>query len=188
MNKRKPRLSRPEIADIARRHAAGASLRSIARRYGRAPSTISRVVRKARGQGRVLEGPICQAKFRLREDEHRAFRQAASDWGFVHMSQAHRSLVRLALGKFEVLPADLTGLLEGLAAFDKMGVNLNQIARKVNRNREILTSRERAELARALTELHRLGAAFDAVRAEARSRRGTVAGALKAARDAEMQP
>ena len=131
---------------------------------------------------------MCQAKFRLREDEHRAFREAALDWGFSHMSQAHRSLVRFALGEFEVLPADLTRILEGFAAFDKLGVNLNQIARKVNRNREILTSQERAELARTLAELHRLGAAFDAVRAEAQSRRGYVAGALKAAREAKMQP
>lgn len=172
---RKRQLTRREIGEICQRHDAGETRTALARAFDRSPSTISRVIRKARGEARRIDRPMRQVLFRLPDRELQAFRHAAQGWGFPHTAQAYRALVRIAIGEFEVLPADVAPLLSGFDAFRKVGVNLNQIARKLNRGAAALSASERAALAEGLRAVRGLESTFLGVLDDVRMRQGYVA-------------
>lgn len=150
-------LSEEERLRIARERSDGVSAADLAQRFGVSLKSIYNAVHHAQGR-RTSNGNREQVvSLRLTRGEARNLDAALSAQGIGHRSDALRALVLSASG---LLAPDqhMTEELRGLgAAMNRVGNNINQIARRLNEGRvrgeqAVLTGREKAEI-RALAGL-----------------------------------
>lgn len=154
---RSRRLTAEERLSIARERSEGVSAAELADRHRISLMSVYNAVSYAQGR-RVSNGSRPQVVgLRLSAAELRRFDAALSARGIAHRSDALRALV---LSASDLLAPDqhMTEELRGLgAAMNRVGNNINQIARRLNEGRvrggqAVLTGSEKAEI-RALARL-----------------------------------
>lgn len=151
------RLTEEERLRIAKERAEGVSARELASRYGVSVVSVYNAVNHASGR-RISNGSRSRVlNLRVSEAELRAFDASLSRRGISHRADALR---RFVMAADDLLAPDehMTEELRSLgAALNRVGNNINQIARRLNEGRvrgEVakLSVPERAEI-RALAGL-----------------------------------
>ncbi|WP_323764059.1 plasmid mobilization relaxosome protein MobC [Marinovum sp.] len=130
--KRRRRLSEIDRSNIVRERRDGVSVACLASRYGVSLKTIYNTLNHAEAR-QVANGSRSQVVgIRVSESDLRRFDAALSRRGLKHRSDAMRKLMLAAEGVF--LPDDeMCDELRNLgAALNRVGNNVNQIARRLN--------------------------------------------------------
>ncbi|MGA0543431.1 plasmid mobilization relaxosome protein MobC [Neotabrizicola sp. VNH66] len=129
------RLSEEERLRIARERSEGVSAADLSLRYGVSLKSVYNAVHHAQGRG-VSNGSRDRViGLRLSGAELRGFDAALSLRGIAHRADALRCLVMAAdgfLAPDEPMAEELRGLC---AALNRVGNNINQIARRLNEGR-----------------------------------------------------
>lgn len=151
------RLTEDERLRIAKERSEGVSVQELASRYGVSLVSIYNAMNHASGR-RTSNGSRTRIlNLRVSEAELRAFDASLSRRGISHRTDALR---RFVMAADDLLAPDehMTEELRGLgAAMNRVGNNINQIARRLNEGRvrgeqAVLTGSEKAEI-RALAGL-----------------------------------
>jgi len=141
MNERKPRLTLKQRAAIASEKRGGVGTKALADRYGVTEQTIRNVTRDAKTARVEAKTETATITARVPILDIQAFDATTARLGVAQRSEALRAFVRHPAG-FLTADGDLAEaareLSRGLAA---IGVNVNQIARRLNDPR--LQPRER---------------------------------------------
>jgi transposase-like protein len=151
------RLTEEERLRIAKERSEGVPATDLAQRFGVSLKSVYNAVHHAQGR-RISNGTREQVvSLRLTRGETRNLDAALSARGIAHRSDALRALV-LAASDLLIPDALMTEELRSLgAALNRVGNNVNQIARRLNEDRVrgeggILVASDKAEI-RALAEL-----------------------------------
>jgi hypothetical protein len=88
--------------EVARRHAAGESARSLAAAFGISPRHVNRLSREEAGEGVELRDPGETVAFRVRRSELEAFDAAWRARGFANRSQGLNAVLRGRCGFLDV--------------------------------------------------------------------------------------
>ncbi|WP_112309799.1 plasmid mobilization relaxosome protein MobC [Pseudogemmobacter bohemicus] len=170
------RLTDQERQEIVRERAMGVSVGVMAARFAVSEKTVYNVLSHGR-QARSANGSRTRVlTMRVSERDLRAFDAALSRHGLDHRSDALRRLVACASDLLSP-DEDMAEQLRGLgAAMNRVGNNINQIARRLNEGRvrgeqAVLTGSEKAEI-RALAGL--VFTIADQVQEMSRNRRATL--------------
>lgn len=151
------RLTGEERLRIAKERSEGVPARALASRYGVSLVSVYNAVNHAKGRGTSNGSRTRVLNLRVSEAELRAFDASLSRRGITHRTDALR---RFVMAADDLLAPDehMTDELRSLgAALNRVGNNINQIARRLNEGRvrgEVpkLSVPERAEI-RALAGL-----------------------------------
>jgi transposase-like protein len=129
------RLTEEERLRIAKERSEGVSARELASRYGVSLVSVYNAVNHASGR-RISNGSRTRVlNLRVSEAELRAFDASLSRRGITHRTDALRRFVMAAddlLAPDEYMTEELRGLG---AALNRVGNNINQIARRLNEGR-----------------------------------------------------
>ncbi|MBJ2153461.1 MULTISPECIES: plasmid mobilization relaxosome protein MobC [Paracoccaceae] len=129
------RLTEEERLRIAKERSEGVSARELASRYGVSVVSVYNAVNHASGR-RISNGSRTRVlNLRVSEAELRAFDASLSRRGITHRTDALRRFVMAAddlLAPDEYMTEELRGLG---AALNRVGNNINQIARRLNEGR-----------------------------------------------------
>lgn len=129
------RLTDAERHRIPRDRAVGQSVRSIAARLGVSERTIYNVLRQGRA-ARVANGSRSEVlTLRVSRDELFAFDALLGRLQIVHRSAALRRMIGAAAGLLAPDPELGEALSRQSAALNRLGSNVNQIARRLNEAR-----------------------------------------------------
>lgn len=129
------RLTPDERKRVLAELQAGGKVATVARQFGVDLSTVRRV-REAPMSAPAGEGTSKQVvAARLSVDEIRAFDAATGRFGYRSRSDALRALARSAAGMVEFSREENAGLDELTRELNKIGVNVNQLARAANSGR-----------------------------------------------------
>lgn len=126
------RLTEDERRTIARERAKGVPARALAGRFGVSPKTIYNVLRHGRSARSANNSRTKVLTIRVTETDMHRFDATLARRGIAHRSDAMRKLMLAAEGVF--LPDDeMCDELRNLgAALNRVGNNVNQIARRLN--------------------------------------------------------
>jgi len=181
---KRSRLTVERRTQLARRHAAGEDVTTLAKAFQVSVRQVYRVAAEERGEGRGSVQVSKSVAFRAPVEEVEAFLESARTVGITGSSQAFRALVRMASGLFELFPNQLEGFNRSAWLIGKEGQLLNQLARNVHRGKLRLTDEDRALLSKCIDVNLRLHADLRAILDEAKARRGYAIAALsKEAKD-----
>ena len=166
------RLTDAQRQEIARQRAQGVPARALAERYGVTRKTIDNAVRHVRDAAAVQDSPTRVVGVRVSERELRAFDAALARQGLTR-SEALKRMMRAAGGLLALDGESREGLDQLRAALNRVGSNVNQIARACNQARVSgqplpYTAQDHAEIRAALGVVFQVA---DQVRDLARSRR-----------------
>ena len=165
------RLTPEQRTTLVRRRRGGESVASLAAAYGITPRSVHRTVRRQDATTHAKAEPAVPFAFRAPASEVETFDVLAREAGLGRRASAFRSLLRMAAGLVEVPGGDFDLLHEATVRVSRLGVNLNQLTRSVNRGKLRLGDEDRA-LLRALTrEVEALRREWGAVHEAAARRR-----------------
>lgn len=171
------RLTEEQRLRIAQERSGGVSATDLSSRYGVSLKSVYNAVHHAQGRGISSGSRERVIGLRLSGTELRRFDAELAARGIAHRADALRSLVMAADG---LLAPDehMTGELRGFgAALNRVGNNINQIARRLNEGRvrgevATLAASEKAEI-RALAGL--IFTIADQIQEMSRNRRAALA-------------
>lgn len=130
------RLTQGQRLEIARERAKGARTQDLAARFEVSPQAINAVVRQLKAAPAVADAGTYVVSVRLSERELRAFEVTIGRFGLTR-SEALKRLVRSASGTL-ALDEDASDRLKRLGAeVNRIGLNLNQVARACNEARQM---------------------------------------------------
>ncbi len=153
---------------IVQRLREGAPVGRIASEFGVAKSTVYRLRSAAISAKRPAHSPTETVGFRISAGERDAFDEELARAGFKDRSDALRALVRNSVG---LLDRNFAFVGEVKALYDELsaiGVNVNQIARAVNRGQAPPLREAGKELAELKSQLRQVLPVLNAVVQEAR--------------------
>lgn len=171
------RLTEDERLRIAQERSEGVSATDLLSRYGVSLKSVYNAVHHARGRGISNGRRERVIGLRLSGSELRRFDAELSARGIVHRTDALRSLV-MSAGGFLAPDEHMTEELRSFgAALNRVGNNINQIARRLNEGRvkgeaATLAAAEKAEI-RALAGL--ILTIADQIQEMSRNRRAALA-------------
>ncbi|MGB3315300.1 MAG: plasmid mobilization relaxosome protein MobC [Albidovulum sp.] len=150
------RLKPKERAEAIRQLKAGGQIKSVAEALDVGRETI-RKIRDAEIHRNEASGGAAQPiTVRVSPVEARAFEAAITRAGYKNRSDGLRALVRLATGFLE-LPGDEGAELDAISReLNKIGVNINQMARLANSGRLPMNGRQMDEFRALHRDLRRL--------------------------------
>ena len=175
---------------IVARLNEGVPVAAIAAEFAVARNTIYRIRAALPGRRRPAHAPSELVSFRVSAAEKQAFDEALARAGFKDRSDALRALVRNSVG---LLDRNFAFVGEVKALYDEVsaiGVNVNQIARAVNRGQAPPMREAGKELAELKSQLRKVLPALNYVVQEARrsnERVWTAARASDAAGEGESE-
>ena len=146
MRRERSKLTVETSIEVARRFRAGETAAALADEYKVSPDHIRRVARNQRDKTARSAFRDRVFHFRATVEEVEGFDKAIQGLGYTTRSAAFRGLLRNAQGIATVFRADLEGFARITWAIEKPAVNVNQIARKVNRGALKLSSQDSATL------------------------------------------
>ena len=147
MRRERRKLTVETSIEVTRRFRAGEAASALAAEYKVSPDHIRRVARNQRDETARSAFRDRVFHFRATVEEVAGFDQAIEGLGYPTRSAAFRGLLRNAQGIATVFRADLEGFARITWAIEKPAVNINQIARKVNRGALKLSGQDSATLA-----------------------------------------
>lgn len=152
MRRERRKLTIETSIEVTRRFRAGETAAALADEYKVSPDHIRRIARNQRDETARSAFRDRVFHFRATVEEVEGFDHAIQGLGYTTRSAAFRGLLRNAQGIATVFRADLEGFARVTMAIEKPAVNINQIARKVNRGAVKLSVQDSA----TLTELLRI--------------------------------
>lgn len=147
MRRERRKLTVETSIEVARRFRAGEAASTLSAEYKVSPDHIRRIARNQRNETARCAFRDRVFHFRATVEEVAGFDQAIEGLGYPTRSAAFRGLLRNAQGIATVFRADLEGFARITWAIEKPAVNINQIARKVNRGALKLSGQDSATLA-----------------------------------------
>lgn len=169
------RLTAEERQTIVRERAKGVSAQALAGRFGVTPQTISATVRHAQDKALALDTTSRVLSLRVSDKDMQSFDAALARLG-LGRSKAMKRMMRAVSGLLALDDESTEGLNQLSAAVNRMGGNVNQIAKACNEARlrgEPLpyTAQSHAELREAAALMFNVSTQ---VRALARGRRAQI--------------
>ena len=152
------RLSLEQRRELARRHRRGERAEALAAAYG---VSVHRIVAAQTAETARARDPTVSVSFRAPRSEVAAFKALAAETGLGRRGSAMRALVRMASGLLTVPPTHLEAAQHAAIALSRLGVNLNQLARRANMGRIAITEADRALLRALGREVHALATSCD---------------------------
>lgn len=139
------RLKPKERAEAIRRLKAGGQIKSVAEALDVGRETIRKIRDAELHQNAASAGAAQPITVRVAPAEAKAFEAAIGRAGYKNRSDGLRALVRMATGFLE-LPGDEGVELDALSReLNKIGVNINQMARLANSGRLQMNGRQMEE-------------------------------------------
>ena len=172
------RLSLEQRRELARRHRRGERAEALAAAYGVSVRSVHRIVAAQTAETARGRDPTVSVSFRAPRSEVAAFEALAAEAGLGRRGSAMRALLRMASGLLTVPPAHLEAAQHAAVSLSRLGVNLNQLARRANAGRIAMTETDRALLRALGREVHALGDELRRARDEALDRRAHARAAL----------
>ena len=169
------RLSLEQRRELARRHRRGERAEALAAAYG---VSVHRIVAAQTAETARARDPTVSVSFRAPRSEVAAFKALAAETGLGRRGSAMRALVRMASGLLTVPPTHLEAAQHAAIALSRLGVNLNQLARRANMGRIAITEADRALLRALGREVPRAGDELRRARDEALDRQAHARAAL----------
>ncbi len=142
---RRKRLGPAERAEAIRRLKAGGQIKTVSEMFDVSRDTIRKIRDAELRSDEAVTTGMQPVAVRISAIEARAFDAAITRAGYRNRSDGLRALIRLATGFLEMSgdeAADLDALSREL---NKIGVNINQMARLANSGRLPLTGRQMEE-------------------------------------------
>ena len=173
------KLSIERGEELARRFRAGERPEALAAAFGVSVRSVYRTARSRRRETAAKADPAAPFVFRAPASEIAAFEELARAAGLGRRASAFRAVLRMAAGLVEVPGGDLGRLHEVTVRVSRLGVNLNQLTRSVNRGKLRLGEEDRALLRELAREVEGLRREWGAVH-EAAARRRSYAGRIMA--------
>jgi transposase-like protein len=169
---RRPRriLSVAERSEVLAALKAGASVTSAATRFGIDRATVRRLREGAGGADRAVSAASVNVTIWLPTPEVRAFDARRVCLGFGSRSEALRAALRAASGLLEFSRDENAGLDELARQLNRIGVNVNQLARLANSGRLPAGGRQLDVLSEFRREVSQLSAYMLDLTAERRRR------------------
>ena len=133
--------------------------------------SVYRTARSRRRATAAAADPTVSLSFRAPASEVDAFEKVARGAGLGRRGSAFRSVLRMAVGLVEVPGGDLGRLHEATVRVSRIGVNLNQLTRSVNRGKLRLGEGDRVLLRELAREVEALRREWGAVHEAAARRR-----------------
>ena len=169
------RLTAEQRQTIVREHAKGASAQALAERFGVSRQTVHATIRRAQDAAAVMGNQTRVVGVRVTDKDMRSFDAALSGLG-LGRSEAVKRMMRAVSGLLALDDESTQGLNQLSAAVNRMGGNVNQIAKACNESRlrgEPLpyTAQSHAELREAAALMFEVSSQ---VRALARGRRAQI--------------
>lgn len=153
---------------IVRALRAGAPIAAIAAENGVTKSTVYRIRKAEIGPSPAAHQPTEHVAFRLSRAERDAFDQAVEAAGYRDRSDALRGMVRCSVGMLDRQNAFVGEVKALYSELSAIGVNINQIARAVNRGQAPPLREVGPELQGLKRQLMRVMPALNEVVLEAR--------------------
>ena len=168
-------------AEVARRFRAGESATVLAKAFSITGRQVYRIVGEEKGETAAAAERSTMVGFRVTQSEIDDFMEVAKGAGLRSRSQSLRSLVRIAAGLFEVLPAQIADFNKSVWLIGKQGQLLNQLARNTHRGKLRLTDSDRQLLQETIDSNRDLYRQLRAILDDVKARRGYATTALKRA-------
>lgn len=172
------RLTLDQRIELTRRHRRGESAAALAAAYGVSERSVYRTVQARRSETARMRDPTVAVSFRAPRSELDAFEALAAEAGLGRRGSAFRALLRMSTGLLTVPAAQLAQAHHAAIALSSLGINLNQLARAVNRGKLRLDDEDRALLGALAREVEALRRQFQRAHEEAKERQAHARAAL----------
>ena len=172
------RLTLDQRIELTRRHRRGESAAALAAAYGVSERSVYRTVRAHTSETARTRDPTVSVAFRAPRSEIEAFEALAAEAGLGRRGSAFRALLRMSTGLLTVPAAQLAEAHHAAIALSSLGINLNQLARAVNRGKLRLNDEDRALLGALAREVEGLRRQFQRAHEEAKERQAHARAAL----------